>query len=46
MPMLVMAQSDEEFNAVRDEVLAEIEAAGQAEAWAWYQNAWEAPRVV
>jgi putative aldouronate transport system substrate-binding protein len=44
MPMLVMAQSDEEFNAVRDEVLAEIEAAGQAEAWAWYQNAWEAPR--
>ena len=44
MPMLVMAQSDEEFASIRDEVLAEIESAGQAEAWEWYLNAWETPK--
>lgn len=44
MPMLVMAQSDEEFASIREEVLAEIEAADQAEAWEWYRNAWEEPK--
>lgn len=46
MPSLIMAESDEEFASIRDEVLAELESAGQEEAWAWYSEQWEAPRAL
>lgn len=46
MPSLIMAESDEEFAELREEVLAELAAAGQEEAWAWYSAAWEAPRAI
>jgi len=44
MPMLVMAESDEEFAAVQEEVLAEIAALGEAEVWEWYVAEWEKVR--
>lgn len=44
MPSLIMAADEEEFNAIRDTVLEDIEAAGEPTAWAWYVEAWEAPK--
>lgn len=44
MPLLIMAESDEEFAAVQAEVLAEVEALGEAEVWEWYKAEWEAPK--
>lgn len=43
MPTLIMAESDEEFAAAREEVLAELEAAKEPQAWEWYSAAWEEP---
>ncbi len=41
MPMLIMAESDEEFAAVQEEVLAEVASLGEADAWEWYQVEWK-----
>lgn len=41
MPMLIMAESDEEFAQIQEETLAEISALGEAKAWEWYQTEWE-----
>ena len=35
---LVMAETAEEFNALRDSVIAELESAGEATAWEWCLN--------
>lgn len=41
MPMLIMAETEEEFAAVQEEVLAEVASLGEAEVWEWYQAEWE-----
>jgi len=41
MPSLIMAESDEEFAEVRDEVLASLAANGENDAWEWYRAAWD-----
>ena len=40
MPGLIMAESEEEFAALRDEALEELAASGENEAWEWYSAAW------
>ena len=44
MPELVMAESDEEWNAIQAEVLAELEEVGEPIAWEWFKTNWEGPK--
>ena len=39
VPKLVMAATEEEFNAIQEQVLADLEKAGEPEAWAWASEA-------
>lgn len=39
VPKLVMAATQEEFNAIQEQVLADLEKAGEPEAWAWASEA-------
>lgn len=43
MPELIMAESDESFEELREKVLAELAEAGEEAAWEWYEEAWQAP---
>lgn len=43
MPKLIMAENDEEFAAIRDEVLKELADVNEEAAWEWYCEAWQAP---
>ena len=44
MPELVMAETDEEFAAIRDDVLAQLKDLDEEKAWNWYKENWEAPK--
>lgn len=44
IPSLVMAETEEEYLEVQQEVLAELEAADEATAWAWYKEHFDAAR--
>ena len=44
MPTLIMAESEEEFAQLRDEVISEILGLGEQEVWEWYKAEWEAPK--
>jgi hypothetical protein len=35
VPSLVQAKTEDEFNAIRDSILAELEATGEKTAWDW-----------
>ena len=39
VPKLVMAANQEEFDAIQEQVLADLEKAGEPEAWAWASEA-------
>ena len=39
VPKLVMAATQEEFDAIQEQVLADLEKAGEPEAWAWASEA-------
>lgn len=45
MPSLIMAEDEEEFAALRDEVLAELAAADEETAWNWFSEQWVEPRA-
>jgi hypothetical protein len=40
IPNLVMAESDQEFEEIRERVLSDIAAAGEDESWTWAQDAY------
>ena len=40
MPRLVMAESDEEFNAIQQEVMQQLEEAEEKSAWEWALEQW------
>lgn len=42
IPKLVMAENDEEFNKIQVQVLDDLKAAGEADAWAWCQTEYNA----
>lgn len=44
VPELVMAQSEEEFTAVQQRILKELEAAGEATAWQWCETEFNAAK--
>ena len=44
MPELVLAESDEEWLAVQEEVLNELRELGCEKAWEWFKAAWEEPK--
>lgn len=44
MPLLIMAESDEEFAEIQAQVLEEIAELGQEACWEWYNTTWEAAR--
>lgn len=46
MPSLVMAESDEEFADVQQEVMEQLEELNEAEIWEWYSAKWNAARDV
>lgn len=46
IPSLVMAETEEEYLEVQQEVLAELEAADEATAWAWYKEHFDAAREI
>lgn len=46
LPRLVMAEDAETFEAVRAQVLADLENAGEATAWEWYLDAYNASREI
>ncbi len=45
-PALIMSESDEEFAEIQADVLAELKAVGEEEAWEWYSAAWETPKNI
>ena len=46
IPKLVMAASEAEYAKVQEEVLAELAAAGEADAWAWCLEAYNSAREI
>ena len=46
MPDLLFANSDEEFEAIQAEVLAELEEVGEQQAWDWLKDHWEEPKKI
>ncbi|MGI6653689.1 MAG: hypothetical protein ACOX55_06230 [Christensenellales bacterium] len=46
IPSLVMAESEEEFLSVREQVLANLVAADEATAWAWCESAFNASKEI
>lgn len=46
MPSLIMAESDEEFKALQDEVLAQLNELGVEEQYQWYKEQWDPAREI
>ncbi|WP_168120564.1 hypothetical protein [Paenibacillus sp. HB172176] len=40
-PSAILAKTDEEFEAAKQDTLKKLKAAGSEKYWAWYQEAWE-----
>ena len=46
MADLIMAESDEDFAAIQEDMLKEIEELGEPACWDWYNTKWEEAREI